>query len=144
MENEDSLFLTAFESGELPRIAWTHRAHLRMAYLYLAPEPDANALLPIVRERIIAYNASHGNYTGYHETITAAFLHIVATRLLAKPIPTFDEFERENDDLFLNTEAVLLRYYSRETLLSDPARVSFVLPDREPLPLCAGVLQNAP
>jgi hypothetical protein len=65
MEADDTEFLTAFEKGVLPRPEWTHRAHLRMAYLYLRPCPDADTILPTIRGRIRAYNAAQGNPDGY-------------------------------------------------------------------------------
>jgi len=77
---------------------------------------------------------AHGRLTGYHETITAAFLCLVAARLRCTPSPTFADFESDNTDLFLGTENALLRHYTRETLLCEKAYAEFVLPDKEPLP----------
>lgn len=134
METDDSLFLDAFESCTLPRSEWTHRAHLRMAYLYLRDTPDPQLLLAAVRQRIRNFNEANRNRTGYHETITAAFLRIVADRMRRKACPTFSEFEAFHPDLFAPGGAVLLRYYARETLFSPEARATFVPPDREPLP----------
>jgi hypothetical protein len=130
----DADFLNAFETASLPRPEWTHAAHLRMAYLYLRDNPDPDALLPFVRERICCYNAVFGNRTGYHETITAAFLRLVADRLRHEPSSTFPAFQETNPDLFADGVGVLLRHYSRETLFSPEARAAFVPPDREPLP----------
>ena len=134
METDDAMFLSAFESCTLPRSEWTHRAHLRMAYLYLVECPDSEALLPTVRQRIQTYNQANRNRTGYHETITASFLHIVADRLAGNATPTFADFEHENADLFAPGGEALLRYYKRDTLFSPEARATFVAPDRKPLP----------
>jgi hypothetical protein len=134
MEADDAEFLTAFEKGVLPRPEWTHRAHLRMAYLYLRPCPDADTILPTIRGRIRAYNAAQGNPDGYHETITAAFARLVAERLRTTQTATFAEFERLHPDLFAPGGVILLRYYEEATLSSPQARANFVPPDREPLP----------
>ncbi|MBC8137682.1 MAG: hypothetical protein H8F28_17515 [Fibrella sp.] len=134
METDEATFLKAFESCTLPRSEWTHRAHLRMAYLYLRERPDVSALLPTVRQRIQTYNQANRNRSGYHETITVGFLCLVADRLKRASIPTFADFERENADLFAPGVESLLRHYERETLFSPVARTAFVPPDREPLP----------
>lgn len=134
METDDAKFLSDFESCTLPRSEWTHRAHLRMAYLYLRECPDVDALLPAVRERIQNFNQANRNRTGYHETVTTAFLRLIRDRMAHGGVATFAEFERDNADLFESGGGVLLRHYSRETLFSPDARRSYVPPDREPLP----------
>ena len=60
-----------FEDCTLPREAWTHRAHLSVAVWYLFHFSRAEATERI-RTGIQRYNASQGNSTGYHETITLA------------------------------------------------------------------------
>ena len=134
MDTDDATFLFAFESCTLPRSEWTHRAHLRMAYLYFRDIPDAETVLPNVRQRIRNFNEANRNRKGYHETITAAFLHLVADRMRQKPAQTFAEFEDKNADLFAPGGDALLRHYERETLFSPEARARFVPPDRIPLP----------
>ncbi len=134
METDDATFLAAFESCTLPRWEWTHRAHLRMAFLYLHDRPDAEVLLPYIRERIQTYNQANRNRSGYHETITAVYLHLLAHRLQCGLYRDFADFEQANNDLFASGGAILLRYYDRETIFSPEARATFVLPDRQPLP----------
>lgn len=134
MKTDDENFLEAFESCTLPRSEWTHQAHLRMAYLYLCGSSDVEALIPAVRQRIQTYNQANRNRTGYHETITVAFLHLVADRMRHCPTPAFPDFERENADMFAPGGEFLLRYYERDTLFSPEARARFVPPDRVPLP----------
>jgi hypothetical protein len=130
----DADFLAAFASCTLPRPEWTHEAHVRMAYLYLRDRPDADALLPAVREGIHRLNASYGNPTGYHETITAAFLRLVADRLRRAPSPTFDAFRAAHPDLFLPALGGLAPHYTHDLLHSTDARARFLPPDRDPLP----------
>jgi hypothetical protein len=129
----DDEFLTQFEECTLPRAHWTHENHLRMAYLYLRRAPNAEAVLPFVRERIQAYNHANGAYKGYHETITVAYLRIVADRLRRGSYPSFASFRTDNAGIFQST--YLLRHYSEAALFAEEARRVFVLPDREPLPL---------
>ena len=128
----DDEFLARFENASLPRSKWNHAAHLRMAYLYLRNGSSWEEALPQVRERIRYFNAAHRNYSGYHETITAAFLRIVYHRLhqTTEAAASFDAFQSQNADLFEGI-TFLLRFYDKATLLSPDARVGFVPPDRE-------------
>jgi hypothetical protein len=133
---DDREFLFRFENGALLRQEWNHAAHLRMAYLYLNESDSWEAALPRVRERIRQFNAAHRNYSGYHETITAAFLRLIYARMNCageSDTHSFEAFQANNLDLFEGM-SVLLRYYDKTTLFTPEARGVFVEPDREPLP----------
>jgi hypothetical protein len=133
---DDDEFLYRFENAGLPRQEWNHAAHIRMAYLYLKDSDSWEAVLPLVRERIRWFNAAHRSYTGYHETITAAFLRLVYDRLNRSgevKATSFKAFCEDHPDL-LDGMSVLLRHYEKETLFSPEARADFVEPDREALP----------
>jgi hypothetical protein len=131
----DAEFLAAFENCTLPRSEWTHAAHLRMAYLYLRRSDDTyDGALTRVRDGIRAYNVAQGNPSGYHETITVAFVRLLHDRIRRAPesAATFDGFRAAHPDLF--DTGILLRHYSRPLLLSGEARVRFIEPDGTPLP----------
>jgi hypothetical protein len=66
----------------------------------------------------------------YHETITWAFLLLIAERQSRKPARTWPEFEAENGDLLVWKPSILERYYSKELLATDLAKKTFVMPDR--------------
>jgi len=118
-----------FESCDLPGERWTHRAHLAVAASYLRryPLPEATDR---ARTHIRRYNASRGNHTGYHETITVLFMRLVADGMRANPTGLA---------VFVNDLAGrfpvrrLLDYYSAERLWSAEARARFVGPDVRPL-----------
>lgn len=138
----DTEFLVAFEATTLPREAWTHEAHVRMAYLYLR-EMGLDRALPVVCEGIRHYNASQGNHTGYHDTITVAFLHLIANCLSAEDgLVTWDVFRDAHPDLM--QRRVLLYYYSGPLLFSEEARAGFVKPDLAPLPGLLPQFEAAP
>src|SRR4051812_47282050 len=69
----DTDFLAAFETRSLPFAQWTHRAHVKVAFLYLRGLPLA-AALDKIRARIRAYNAANAvpesPTSGYNETTT--------------------------------------------------------------------------
>lgn len=127
----DDEFLAAFEAVALTRPEWTHEAHVRMAWLYLArhPVPDA---LDRVRRGIQKLNGKIGSPDGYHETITVAFVRVIADRLAESE--TYPAFRDRNPDLLDRTLPALLRHYTKDRLYSAEARAAFVAPDREPLP----------
>jgi hypothetical protein len=130
----DDDFLAAFERCRLPREAWTHAAHVRMAWLYLRSD-SLDRVVPAVRERIRRYNHSLGNTEGYHETITVAFLRLIDHRIaLDWDVDSFAAFASRNADLLDSRLTALLVHYRRETLFGPEARVTFIEPDRSPLP----------
>lgn len=68
---------------------------------------------------------------GYHETITAAFVALIAARIEAGE--DFPAFRGRNPDLFDRKLSALLKHYSSERLFSATARVEFIEPDLQPL-----------
>jgi hypothetical protein len=67
----------------------------------------------------------------YHETITWFFMLLIDERRRDSASQDWFAFRRCNEDLFARGErSILNRYYWRDTLASDSARRSFVLPDR--------------
>ena len=73
-----------------------------------------------------------GDPNGYHETITVAFVRVIAARLA--PGEDFPAFRARNPDLLDRTLAALLRHYTKELLHSPEARKAFVAPDVQTLP----------
>jgi hypothetical protein len=135
----------AFLDGTLPRAEWTHEAHLSVGAWHVhhhGPE----AALPLLRARIRDLNDRHGTVnsatSGYHETITAAYVRLIAD-FLAAAAPA--ELEPQVAALLaspLAERAALFRYWSRERLLSPEARAAWLPPDLAPLawpPVAGGV-----
>lgn len=118
--------LAALESCTLPPGEFSHRAHVHAAWTCLSESPLL-AALPRFSQAIRRYALSLGAAAKYHETITWAFLFIIHERMRREPHPTFEAFAAANPDLFTD---ILGTLYSPETLASDLARETFVLPDR--------------
>ena len=132
----DGIFLKAFEDCTLPFAEWKHRAHLRVAYLYLCQYPYAQAL-ERVRENIKRYNAATNTpeslARGYHETMTVAWLRLVQCTLAEYgPAASADEFLEAQEHL-LNRKALRF-FYSRDRIMTWHAKAEFVTPDLTPLP----------
>jgi hypothetical protein len=121
----DRELVQAFEDCTLPSEQFPHRAHVRLAWLYLREGPLLEAL-PRFAEGLKRYAASLGAATKYHETVTWAYLFLIHERMARTECATFEEFASANDDLF---NGILDQYYRKETLASDLARRTFVMPD---------------
>jgi hypothetical protein len=126
----DEELIRAFESTELPAGQFTHAAHVRVGWWYLRQAP-----LPEALERFIAalrrYAASLGAADKYHETITVAYMLLIAERLDGAVGLSWPEFAERNADLLVRTPSVLATYYSEAVLSSERAKRSFVMPDRQ-------------
>ncbi len=121
----DRDLVEAFESCTLPPEQFPHRAHVRLAWLYLRDHSLLEALMRFV-EGLKRYAASLGAGTKYHETVTWAYMFLIHDRMARASFETFDEFAAANPDLF---NGVLEKYYSKETLASDLARRTFLMPE---------------
>jgi predicted N-acetyltransferase YhbS len=140
---DDREFMAEFELAAIPRERWTHRAHVRTAFLYLRALPFQQALARL-RSGIKALN--HANSVadtptgGYHETLTVAWARVVAAALAsADPAQDFDSFAQQHADLL--RKDLLRQYYSIERVFSPEARAAFVEPDLAPLPQSGTVVR---
>jgi hypothetical protein len=126
-ELSDEEFLAAFTRCELPPNRFRHGDHLRLAWLQLHRLPIEEALTS-VRDGIQKFAAHHGQSHLYHETITVAWVRLLATHHERN----FEEFLAFNEHR-LNRE-LLERFWSPAVLSSDAARLGWVPPDRKALP----------
>jgi hypothetical protein len=132
----DAEFLLAFENCTLPFAEWKHRAHLKVAYLYLRQFPYDQALERI-RAGIKRYNAATNTPEaldrGYHETLTQAWARLVHFTLSQQGAAAgADDFLEQNPHIAQKT--AMRFFYSKETLMSWRAKAEFVEPDLAPFP----------
>jgi hypothetical protein len=130
-----------FRAARLPRVQWTHLAHLRVGAWHVHHFGPTEALVRL-RHGIRALNVSNGVANtptdGYHETITAAYVTLI-NEFLAAADPALT-LERKVELMLAGPIAertVLLRFWSQERLMSPAARAAWVAPDRGPLRLHA-------
>jgi len=128
----DEEFTEAFETCELPKELFHHRDHLRLAWIYLRRYGSEQAAARI-SESIRRYAAHLGATEKYHETITIAWLRLVAQA--ADGAPRGAAFGDVLDAFpHLLRQDALREHYSRALLESQDARRVFVEPDLKPLP----------
>jgi len=125
----DDELVRAFESAELPAEQFPHAAHVRVAWYYLQREPLLFALARF-RAALQRFAAAHGKPERYHETITVAYVLLIAERLLHHRAASWEEFASANADLLTWKPSILSRFYSDDVLSSDRAREVFVVPAR--------------
>jgi hypothetical protein len=130
----DTEFLDAFTQCTLPAKLWSHTAHVRLAWLRLAEHPYEDALIS-VRRGIQSYNeAVLHKENAYHETITVAFMRLVAHAKHAG-VDSLSALESTHPALFDRQLSAVLVHYTRDRLMSNEARARFVEPDLVPLPV---------
>jgi hypothetical protein len=128
-----------FRAAVVPHAEWTHRAHLVVGTWHVHHHGPEEALARL-RSGIRALNDAHGTPNsatrGYHETITRAYVALLAELLAACPpaMPLADRVARVLASL-LTDPSLLLRFWSEERLMSASARAGWVEPDLAPLAL---------
>jgi hypothetical protein len=127
----------AFRTCALPKPTWTHATHLRVGAWHVHHLGEAEALTTL-RTGIRRLNESHGvantESAGYHETITVAYVRIIAVFLAAFEPGVL--LEKRVDELVrgpVGHRELPFRFWSRELLLSNRARQAWVEPDLGPL-----------
>jgi hypothetical protein len=127
---ENELF-TQFVDTTLPATEFHHEQHVHVAWIFVRRYgmPHALAEFTTAIKRFAAAKGAHGLY---HETITWAFLLLIAERQARTPASMWEEFAAVNLDLLCWKPSVLEKYYSSNVLKSDLARRVFVMPTRAP------------
>lgn len=118
--------LELFLRGEIDSGAFRHADHLRVGFELLQAYDFATAAHKL-STALKTLTAKAGNPGAYHQTITLAFLALIAERSAASRFDDFEPFARANPDLM--DKAVLERWYAPERLRSDMARRIFLLPE---------------
>ncbi len=121
--------IAAFEAADIDADAFDHEAHVYTAWLYLNEWPLNEAIdrfCHAIRRLTVALSAEDK----YHETITWFFLLLIHQRRQHDPSASWQTFRERNRDLVTGAGPLLKQHYTRETLASDVARQTFVLPDR--------------
>ena len=133
LSSEDRAFQSVFESGQFPIQDFNHRAHLRLAYVYLTEQVTEAAYMSM-RDAIHDFLKCNGiDLTKYHDTITRAW--ILAVRHFMDKTSHSDSansFIDQHPEML--DSKIMMSHYSAEVLFSDKARAEFVEPDLDPIP----------
>ena len=130
---DDRRFCADFAACRVHPSAFDHRAHIRLAYTYLA-EHDADTALALMRSALLAF-IQHNKIpiAKYHETLTRAWIlavrHFMAISPVAESVASF----MASNPSMLDSK-IMLKHYSTEVLFSPEARARFVEPNLELIP----------
>jgi hypothetical protein len=146
-ESELATFLAAWEAGTLPKVAWTHAAHVAAAAAYTWRSTPAEAL-PLLRLRIRTYNEATGGRntddSGYHETLTRFWTEVVGRFVTAHQRTSRLDAVRAAVERFGGDRELPQTYYTHDLVRDKVARREWVPPQKlaEFTAFCAG-LANA-
>src|SRR5207302_6584214 len=111
--------------GEIDPRKFPHSEHLRFAYEMLSRHSFAETV-SLFSASLKKLAAKSGRPELYHDTITIAYLSLVAEGRAQSQARDWTAFIAENGDLL--EKSCLERWYERSRLTSDLARQNFVLP----------------
>ena len=120
--------LDRFVDATLPASEFHHQQHVQVAWLFVR-RYGMPAALAEFSTAIKRFADAKGATGLYHETITWAFLLLIAERQARNPVNSWEEFAAANADLLTWQPSVLERYYSKELLASGLAKRTFLMPD---------------
>lgn len=126
---ENCLDLDRFMRGEVEIGAFPHREHIRMGFEMLRRHDFVETALHYSRT-LQAMATRLGKPQAFHQTVTIAFLSLIAERMACRNYADFNSFVRTNADLF--DKSILARWYPPERLAMAAARRTFLLPGPAP------------
>jgi len=130
----DKDFTNQVESCGFPVAEFSHRAHLRLAYVYLV-ENDIETSVELIRNALtrLLIHAGIEPSAKYHQTLTEAWVLAVHHFMNHTDRSTSaDDFIDQHPEML--DSKIMMTHYSEEVLFSDEARQKFVQPDRDPIP----------
>ena len=119
--------LERFLHGEVDPACFPHREHVRMAFAILRRYDFVESALHYSRA-LRELTARAGRPEAFHQTVTIAFLALIAERLESGKYEDFEAFACANPDVL--GKSALRNWYTAARLDSQLARRTFVLPDR--------------
>ncbi len=132
---EDEDFIELVEDCSFPVDDFDHKAHLRLAYIYIIKEGNVRSVVNRVRNTLNALliHAGIEPSAKYHETLTEAWvlavMHFMEQTTYTK---SSEDFISQNPCIL--DSKIMLTHYSTDLLFSDTAKTDFVEPDLEPIP----------
>jgi len=132
--------IEGFRARSLPFERWTHQAHLAVGLWHVrgfGEEPSKDLL----RRGISTYNESVGvpnsDTRGYHETVTMYFVWAAARYLESPRPPALVDLVNDFVESPHGSKDGIFIFWSRDLLLSTPARRGWIEPDLRPLSVAA-------
>ena len=125
----------------LPKAEWTHAAHLTATLRLVRTRNEGleRDMPGIIQTYNVAVGGVNDDHSGYHETITQAYLAAIRAFVATLPAGTSDsEAAARLLATPMGDKAWPLTFWSRERLFSVAARRGWVEPDLKPLGVPVG------
>jgi hypothetical protein len=135
LESDTALqrFVDAWKSGRLPKVQWTHAAHVAMA-AYFAFDHAVEATFAIMKAGILHHNTSVGTPNtednGYHETLTRFWAGEIDAFVRSGRFCSRLEAVRAAVEEFGSVRDRFRHFYSFDVVRDRRARREWVAPDR--------------
>jgi hypothetical protein len=128
---DDAELVARFEALAVAPADFRHREHVRLAFAMLRGADFGEAALRF-RRALRRFADASGAPTRYHETLTWAYLAVIAQRAAEDPaVTTSFEMIARHPDLVDHRAGAVARYYDVAAITASPlARAVFVLPVR--------------
>ncbi|TMQ05245.1 MAG: hypothetical protein E6J90_43745 [Deltaproteobacteria bacterium] len=127
---DDAELVARFEALALAPAEFAHREHVRVAYAMLRGADFGDAALRF-RRALRRFAVAIGADGRYHETLTWAYLAVIAQRMAEDPAATSLEWLARHPDLLDHRGGAVARHYDVAAITASPlARAVFVLPER--------------
>jgi len=117
-----------FEKVTLEPAMFSHENHVKLTWTYLKQYPIPEVMIKL-RNGLKAFTEHLGLPEKYHETITFAYVVLIAGVQAARPETPWLDFKKEYPEFFGPWPQLLARYYSPGVLETDRARQIFIMPD---------------
>lgn len=131
--HDDQTFRQQMGNGTFPAADFNHRAHLRLAYVYLCesnPDTATDQMRATLNHFLIHNNVDPAKF---HETLTKAWILAVKHFMDRAGSATSADDLIDRYPQMLDTQ-IMLTHYSAERLFSETARNKFIAPDIERIP----------
>ena len=133
--NDLLLLVQAFETGSLPKAAWTHAAHVVVGANYVSLHGEDLALA-MMRQRVRAYNEAVGTVnsatSGYHETLTRFWIAVLARLHHEEKAASHLAFVQRAVHLYGDRRDLHQQFYKFDVVKHTKARQAWVAPDHWP------------
>lgn len=128
---EDAELVARFEALAVAPADFRHREHVRLAFAMLR-DADFGEAAQRFRTALRRFATAAGVPGRYHETLTWAYLAVIARRMAEAPSPGGSlEFLARHPDLLDHRGGAIARHYDVAAIADSPlARAVFVLPER--------------
>ncbi len=127
----DADFIKAFENGEFPLEQFNHKAHIKLAWIYLDQFGEEIAIAKTCKA-IKNFDRLHGDGTKYHTTLTVAAVKVVHHFKQKSNATHFEEFITEFPRLITSFKELLFQHYGKDVIADPKAKTTYLEPDLLP------------